>query len=54
MVVGVLGQAVVKPVVLEIGQEHAQIQNQPMEERNVMALQVKIVTCNSVVIDLYN
>ena len=44
MVVGVLGQVVVHPVVLEYRQEHVQILHQHMEDLSVRDRQVKLVT----------
>ena len=54
MVVGVLGVSVVNHVIMESGQEHAQIQHQPTEVLIVRDFQVKIVTRkHALVINLY-
>ena len=50
MVVGHLGPAVVRLVVLELRQEHAQIHHQQMEDLTVLDLQVNLVTHKHVLV----
>ena len=53
MVVGVLGEVVPNPVVLEFRQEHAQILHQQMEGLSVLDLQVKLVTRKHVLVMIF-
>ena len=48
MVVGVLGEVVAKPVVLEDRKEHAQIPHQQMEDLSVLEILVELVTLTHV------
>ena len=50
MVVGLLGQVVVRLVVLEERQEHAQILHQQMEDPGVLDLQFNFVTIKHVLV----
>ena len=50
MVVGVLGEVVVNPAVLEVGKEHAQILHHKTEVLGVLDLQDRLATQNHVLV----
>ena len=53
MVVGVPGEVVANLVDLEVREDHAQILDQQMEDRNVQDLQVKLVTLIDVLVMIF-